>query len=66
MIWVRACSMVGKLPSLPPHSKGFKRCKAETNALLLVLESVPSVDRAFVHLDYKRWNLPSHLSQQAD
>ncbi|KAG8525399.1 uncharacterized protein KY384_009043 [Bacidia gigantensis] len=35
-------------------------------SLQYVLESVPSVDRAFVHLDYKRWNLPSHLMQQAD
>ena len=35
-------------------------------SLQYVLESVPSVDRAFVHLDYKRWNLPSHMSQQAD
>ena len=36
------------------------------NRSATVLESVPNVDRAFVHLDYKRWNLPSHLSQQAD
>ena len=35
-------------------------------SLQYVLESVPNVDRAFVHLDYKRWNLPSHMSQQAD
>lgn len=35
-------------------------------SLQYVLESVPSVDRAFVHLDYKGWNLPSHMSQQAD
>ncbi|KAL9101616.1 MAG: hypothetical protein Q9163_003135 [Psora crenata] len=34
-------------------------------SLQYMLESVPSVDRAFVHLDYKRWNLPSHMSQQA-
>ena len=35
-------------------------------SLQYVLESVPSVDRAFVHLDYKGWNLPSHMSQQAE
>ena len=35
-------------------------------SLQYVLESVPNVDRAFVHLDYARWNLPSHMSQQAD
>ena len=32
-------------------------------SLQYVLESVPSVDRAFVHLDYKGYNLPSHLEQ---
>lgn len=35
-------------------------------SLQYVLESVPSVDRAFVHLDYSDWNLPSHLQQQAE
>ena len=35
-------------------------------SLQYVLESVPSVDRAFVHLDYAGWNLPSHMQQQAD
>ncbi|KAL8936375.1 MAG: hypothetical protein Q9216_004965 [Gyalolechia sp. 2 TL-2023] len=35
-------------------------------SLQYVLESVPSVDRAFVHLDYASWNLPSHMQQQAD
>ena len=35
-------------------------------SLQYVLESVPSVDRAFVHLDYKGWNLPSHLNQQGE
>jgi cation diffusion facilitator family transporter len=32
-------------------------------SLQYVLESVPNVDRAFVHLDYKGWNLPSHMVQ---
>ena len=35
-------------------------------SLQYVLESVPNVDRAFVHLDYARYNLPSHMLQQAD
>ena len=35
-------------------------------SLQYVLESVPSVDRAFVHLDYAGWNLPTHMQQQAD
>ncbi|KAL8836373.1 MAG: hypothetical protein Q9170_002946 [Blastenia crenularia] len=35
-------------------------------SLQYVLESVPSVDRAFVHLDYASWNLPSHMQQQTD
>lgn len=34
-------------------------------SLQYVLESVPSVDRAFVHLDYAGYNLPSHMQQQA-
>lgn len=34
-------------------------------SLQYVLESVPAVDRAFVHADYADWNLPSHMNQQA-
>ncbi|EHY52420.1 hypothetical protein HRR83_009246 [Exophiala dermatitidis] len=34
-------------------------------SLQYVLESVPFVDRAFVHADYADWNLPSHMNQQA-
>lgn len=33
-------------------------------SLQYVLESVPSVDRAFVHLDYARWNLPNHMQDR--
>ncbi|KAF2750202.1 cation diffusion facilitator 10 [Sporormia fimetaria CBS 119925] len=33
-------------------------------SLQYVLESVPYVDRAFVHIDYTGYNLPSHMSQQ--
>ncbi|KAI9890044.1 MAG: hypothetical protein M1814_004560 [Vezdaea aestivalis] len=32
-------------------------------SLQYVLESVPFVERAFVHMDYKNWNLPSHMEQ---
>ncbi|ELR03421.1 hypothetical protein VC83_06923 [Pseudogymnoascus destructans] len=35
-------------------------------SLQYVLESVPTVDRAFVHQDYASWNLPSHMQQQAE
>jgi hypothetical protein len=28
------------------------------------LESIPYVDRAFVHIDYTGYNLPTHMSQQ--
>lgn len=35
-------------------------------SLQYVLESVPSVDRAFVHLDYSDYNLPSHMDQQRE
>lgn len=34
-------------------------------SLQYVLESVPNVDRAFVHLDYASYNLPSHLQQDS-
>ncbi|KAI5921728.1 hypothetical protein F4810DRAFT_331128 [Camillea tinctor] len=30
-----------------------------------VLESVPMVDRAFVHADYASYNLPTHMEQQS-
>jgi cation diffusion facilitator family transporter len=33
-------------------------------SLQYVLESVPTVDRAFVHLDYLSWNIPTHMQQQ--
>ncbi|TVY14637.1 Metal tolerance protein 3 [Lachnellula arida] len=35
-------------------------------SLQYVLESVPTVDRAFVHQDYAGWNLPTHMQQQGD
>ncbi|KXX81699.1 Metal tolerance protein 4 [Madurella mycetomatis] len=33
-------------------------------SLQYVIESVPIVDRAFVHVDYATYNLPTHLAQQ--
>ncbi|KAH9221571.1 hypothetical protein DL95DRAFT_381878 [Leptodontidium sp. 2 PMI_412] len=35
-------------------------------SLQYVLESVPTVDRAFVHQDYASWNLPTHMQQQGE
>lgn len=35
-------------------------------SLQYVLESVPGVERAFVHQDYTGWNLPSHMVQDDD
>lgn len=35
-------------------------------SLQYVLESVPTVDRAFVHADYADWNLPTHMNQQSE
>lgn len=35
-------------------------------SLQYVLESVPTVDRAFVHTDYLSTNIPSHMNQQTD
>ncbi|KAI9681561.1 MAG: hypothetical protein M1829_000758 [Trizodia sp. TS-e1964] len=37
-----------------------------SESLQYCLESVPIVDRAFVHQDYAAWNLPSHMEQQQD
>ncbi|KAF2170746.1 hypothetical protein M409DRAFT_63823 [Zasmidium cellare ATCC 36951] len=34
-------------------------------SLQYVLESVPTVDRAFVHMDYADYNLPSHMTQDS-
>lgn len=34
------------------------------HALTIYAESVPYVDRAFVHIDYTGYNLPTHMSQQ--
>jgi len=36
-----------------------------SESLQYVLESVPIVDRAFVHVDYASYNIPTHLQQQA-
>ncbi|KAK3362838.1 hypothetical protein B0T25DRAFT_586983 [Lasiosphaeria hispida] len=36
-----------------------------SESLQYVLESVPIVDRAFVHVDYASYNLPTHMQQQA-
>lgn len=33
-------------------------------SLQYVLESVPNVDRAFVHMDYDPMNLPTHMAQR--
>ncbi|KAK4131983.1 hypothetical protein BT67DRAFT_436071 [Trichocladium antarcticum] len=35
-----------------------------SESLQYVLESVPIVDRAFVHADYATYNLPTHMEQQ--
>ncbi|KAK4155366.1 hypothetical protein C8A00DRAFT_13603 [Chaetomidium leptoderma] len=35
-----------------------------SESLQYVLESVPIVDRAFVHVDYATYNLPTHMEQQ--
>lgn len=37
---------------------------SHSESLQYVLESVPIVDRAFVHVDYASYNLPTHMDQQ--
>jgi len=34
-----------------------------SESLQYVLESVPGVERAFVHVDYKSVNIPTHMRQ---
>ena len=34
-----------------------------SESLSYVLESVPVVDRAFVHTDYATYNIPTHMQQ---
>ena len=46
------------------HSMTLKDSHDLSESLSYVLESVPIVDRAFVHADYASWNLPTHLEQQ--
>jgi hypothetical protein len=48
------------LPSLVMHLTPYY-----SESLQYVLESVPIVDRAFVHVDYASYNLPTHLEQQS-
>ena len=38
--------------------------RPNSESLQYVLESVPIVDRAFVHVDYATYNLPTHMEQQ--
>ncbi|KAL4778202.1 hypothetical protein BJX76DRAFT_366584 [Aspergillus varians] len=33
-------------------------------SLQYMLESVPTVERAYVHMDYDPWNIPTHMNQQ--
>ncbi|KAK8126811.1 uncharacterized protein PG998_002570 [Apiospora kogelbergensis] len=46
------------------HSTPLKDSHDLSESLSYVLESVPIVDRAFVHTDYASWNLPTHMAQQ--
>jgi divalent metal cation (Fe/Co/Zn/Cd) transporter len=42
----------------------LRDCHDLGESLQYCLESVPTVERAFVHLDYSAENLPSHMRQQ--
>jgi divalent metal cation (Fe/Co/Zn/Cd) transporter len=48
------------------HNTSLRDSHDLGESLQYVLESVPTVDRAFVHLDYTGWNLPSHMQQQSE
>ena len=56
-------------PRLPPSRLVSSRWPADSGrnseSLQYVLESVPIVDRAFVHADYATYNLPTHMEQQS-
>ncbi|KKK19725.1 hypothetical protein AOCH_004814 [Aspergillus ochraceoroseus] len=43
----------------------LRDCHDLGESLQYMLESVPTVERAFVHMDYDPWNIPSHMNQQA-
>jgi hypothetical protein len=43
----------------------FADTRTNSESLQYVLESVPIVDRAFVHVDYATYNLPTHMAQQS-
>lgn len=47
--------VLGKCSNGPLKWKSITNCHPE---------SVPYVDRAFVHIDYTGYNLPTHMSQQ--
>ncbi|KAK8088127.1 hypothetical protein PG997_003088 [Apiospora hydei] len=47
------------------HNTPLKDSHDLSESLSYVLESVPIVDRAFVHTDYASWNLPTHMAQQS-
>ncbi|KAK8055378.1 hypothetical protein PG993_000605 [Apiospora rasikravindrae] len=47
------------------HNTPLKDSHDLSESLSYVLESVPVVDRAFVHTDYASWNLPTHMAQQS-
>lgn len=48
------------------HNTSLRDSHDLGESLQYALESVPTVDRAFVHHNYTGWNLPSHMQQQSD
>jgi hypothetical protein len=56
----------GDKPNVLGQNKTPKDSHDLGESLQYVLEPVPIVERAFVHIDYTGWNLPSHMQQQSD
>lgn len=57
--------VISHLPPLPlARSRWPADNRWNSESLQYVLESVPIVDRAFVHADYATYNLPTHMEQQ--
>lgn len=53
----------GNEETLKPGARALRDIHDLGESLQYVLESVPGVERAFVHSDYWEGNLPSHMSQ---
>lgn len=62
---LRSVSPVVNISPIASSSLFLTFLHPSSESLQYVIESVPIVDRAFVHADYADYNLPTHMEQQA-